>query len=202
METLQEKIQRVVHEEVAVVPYDGQWSQWFQEEQDHLLSCLPRELMRRIERFGSTAIPGLSGKPIVDILVEVTDLEAVKEQIVPVLETQGYEYYWRPTWGDDIPPFYAWFIKRDSSGNRTHHIHMVESYFEHWDRLFFRDYLCEHPDIAKEYAALKWTLAKKYPKNRVAYTKGKTDFIVRITEEAKKYYCFIHTSIERLIDSP
>ena len=79
METLQEKIQRVVHEEVAVVPYDGQWSQWFQEEQDHLLSCLPRELMRRIERFGSTAIPGLSGKPIVDILVEVTDLEAVKE---------------------------------------------------------------------------------------------------------------------------
>ena len=57
--------------------------------------------------------------------------------------------------GDDIPPFYAWFIKRDSQGNRTHHIHMVEKDFEHWDRLLFRDYLIKFPDVAHEYHTLK-----------------------------------------------
>lgn len=76
------------------------------------------------------------------MLVEVTDLRATRDRIVPVLQSQGYDYFWRPTYGDDGPPFYAWFIKRKpSTGARTHHIHMVESRFaEHWDRLLFRDY--------------------------------------------------------------
>ncbi|MBN1847307.1 MAG: GrpB family protein [Deltaproteobacteria bacterium] len=187
-ETLQEKIRRVLQDEITVVPYDAQWPQHFQEEKDHLLSCLPHELIGRIEHFGSTAVPGVPAKPIIDILVEVTDLHAVQEQVVPILETQGYDYFWRPTWGDDVPPFYAWFIKRDSKGNRTHHIHMVEPHFEHWDSLFFRDYLREHPDIAEEYATLKFGLAEKYSGDRVAYTSQKTDFIARVTEEAKRYY--------------
>jgi len=94
----------------------------------------------------------------------------------------------RPTWGDDKPPYYAWFIKCDADGNRTHHIHMIESHFEHWDRLFFRDYLIEHPQTAKEYEALKLKFAKDYHQDRVAYTKAKTHFIVCITKTAKKYY--------------
>jgi GrpB-like predicted nucleotidyltransferase (UPF0157 family) len=56
------------------------------------------------------------------------------------------------------PPFYAWFIKRDKDGNRTHHIHMAESHFEHWDRILFRDYLIEYPDVAREYGNLKMKL--------------------------------------------
>jgi GrpB-like predicted nucleotidyltransferase (UPF0157 family) len=187
-ESLQEKIRRVLQDDVAIVPYDAQWPQRFQEEKDHLLSCLPLELILRIEHFGSTAVPGLPAKPVIDILVEVTDLEETKERIVPILEAQGYDYFWRPTWGDDVPPFYAWFIKRDSAGNRTHHIHMVESHFEHWDRLFFRDYLCEHPGVAQQYANLKLRLAEKHSSDRIAYTNEKTDFIVRVTKEAKQYY--------------
>jgi GrpB-like predicted nucleotidyltransferase (UPF0157 family) len=141
-----------------------------------------------VEHFGSTAVPGLAAKPIVDVLVEVTDLEATKTQIVPILEARGYEYFWRPTHGDDGPPFYAWFIKRDPHGGaRTHHIHMVESSFaEHWDRLLFRDYLIDRPEVAREYAALKRRLASAHPRDRVAYTEGKTEFIVRVTEEAKR----------------
>ena len=123
----------------------------FEQEKNHLLNCLPNNLIRRIEHSGSTAIPNLSAKPIVDILVEVTSPEETKKTIVPILEAQRHDYFWRPTWGDDIPPFYAWFIKRDSKGDRTHHIHMVGNDFEHWDRLLFRDYLTEYPDIAKEY---------------------------------------------------
>jgi len=188
METLRDKIQRVIKEEVAVVPYDPLWPKMFNEEKEHLLSCLPRELIRRIEHFGSTAVPGLPAKPIVDILVEVTNLDETRRLIVPVLEAQGYDYLWRPSWGDDTPPFYAWFIKRDKDGNRTHHIHMIEDHFEHWDRLLFRDYLIEHAEIAKEYESLKLKFSQIHQYDRVAYTKAKTDFIVHITKIAKEYY--------------
>ncbi len=181
METPEQRIQRVLREEVAITPYDSRWPESFAQEKAFLLSCLPNELIRRIEHFGSTAVPGLAAKPIVDILVEVTDLQATRARIAPVLESLGYDYFWRPTHGDDGPPFYAWFIKRDvQTGARTHHIHMVESHFaEHWDRLLFRDYLIEHPQVAREYAQLKTQLVSALPHDRVAYTQGKTDFVVR-----------------------
>src|SRR5713101_3056881 len=98
METLEQRIQRAVQEDVAIVPYDSHWPELFRQEKEHLLSCLPNELLRRIEHFGSTAVPGLASKPVVDLLVEVTDLEATKGEIVPVLQSQGYDYFWRPTW--------------------------------------------------------------------------------------------------------
>jgi GrpB-like predicted nucleotidyltransferase (UPF0157 family) len=190
METLEQRIRRVVQEDVAIAPYDPQWPESFRREKEHLLRCLPNELLRRIEHFGSTAVPGLAAKPIVDMLVEVTDLEATKTRIAPVLEAQGYDYFWRPSHGDDGPPFYAWFIKRDkTSGTRTHHIHMVEAHFvEHWDRLLLRDYLIDHPQVAREYQSLKTQLAFAFPNDRVAYTKGKTAFIVKVTEQAREYY--------------
>jgi GrpB-like predicted nucleotidyltransferase (UPF0157 family) len=188
METFEEKVARVVKEEVAVVPYDPRWVEMFERERLHLLSCLPRDLVKRIEHFGSTAVFGLPAKPIVDMLVEVTSLDQTKQRIAPILEAQGYDYFWRPSWGDDAPPFYAWFIKRDQNGNRTHHIHMVESQFEHWDRLLFRDYLIEHPGVAREYGDLKMRLAGAHCNDRVAYTQAKGDMIQRVTDVAKRYY--------------
>jgi GrpB-like predicted nucleotidyltransferase (UPF0157 family) len=190
METLERRIQRVAQEEVAIAPYDSRWPELFRREKDHLLSCLPNDLIRRVEHFGSTAVPGLAAKPVLDILVEVTDLQATRVRIAPILEAQGYDYFWRPTHGDDGPPFYAWFIKRDAdTGTRTHHIHMIEAEFaEHWDRLLFRDYLAEHTHLANEYQRLKIHLASAFPRDRVAYTKGKTEFIVRVTEDAKRLY--------------
>ncbi len=188
METLEEKIARMVEEDVTVSPYDPRWPEMFEQEKRHLLSCLPNDLVRRIEHIGSTAVPGLSAKPIVDILIEVASLEETKQRIVPVLEAQGYDYFWRPSWGDDTPPFYAWFIKRDKNGNRTHHIHMVESDFPHWNRLLFRDYLIEHEDVALEYGNLKKKLSDMYRNNRRAYTQAKSDFIGRVTARAEQYY--------------
>jgi len=190
METPEQRIQRVVREGIAIAAYDPVWPESFRQEKEHLLSCLPNDLIRRIEHFGSTAIPGLAAKPIVDMLVEVTDLEATKTRIAPVLESQGYDYFWRPTYGEDGPPFYAMFIKRDpQTGTRTHHIHMVEGQFtEHWDRLLFRDYLIEHREVAREYEELKYRLAATATHDRVAYTRGKAQFIVEVTEQAKRYY--------------
>jgi len=190
LETLEQRIRRVIQEDVAVVPYDPQWPEMFHREKEHLLSCLSTDLIRRVEHFGSTAVPGLAAKPVVDILIEVTDLRSTQACIVPVLVQPDYEYFWRPTHGDDGPPFYAWFIKRDvATGVRTHHIHMVERhFFEHWDRLLFRDYLIEHPNVAKEYEALKFRLSSIHSKDRAAYTRGKTEFVVKVTEQAKQYY--------------
>jgi GrpB-like predicted nucleotidyltransferase (UPF0157 family) len=184
-ETLQERIRRVTAEQIELAPYDPSWPARFEAEAAHLRACLPADILGRIEHVGSTAVPGLKAKPVIDMLVEVADLEATRRRIVPLLESQGYEYFWRPTIGDE-PPFYAWFIKRDAQGARTHHIHMVEPDFAHWERLLFRDWLIAHPSDAARYAALKEHLAAKHAGGRVAYTKGKTAFIREITERAKE----------------
>lgn len=186
-DSLEARVRRVLQDGVDVVPYDPRWAGWFLVEREHLLACLPADLVRRIEHFGSTAVPGLSAKPIVDILVEVRDLGETRARIVPVLESQGYEYFWRPTRGDDGPPFYAWFIKRDGSGRRSHHIHMVEAQFqEHWERLLFRDYLIAHPEVARRYQALKLELAARHRGDRLAYGRGKAGCIEAVMAEARR----------------
>ena len=186
-ETLQQRIERFIREEISIVPFDPRWADAFLEEHAHLRACLPPDLVGRIEHFGSTAIPGMAAKPIVDMLVEVSGLDATRERIVPILEGQGYDYFWRPTHGDDGPPFYAWFIRREPrTHTRTHHIHMVEPHFEHWDALLFRDHLIAHPEIAREYEQLKLDLAARFPNDRRAYTDGKTAFVVRVTSDAKR----------------
>ena len=188
METQDERVQRVIREEIDIVPYDPSWPSRFEEEREHLLDCLPQALIRRMEHFGSTAVPGLAAKPIIDMLIEVTNLEQTRLRITPILESQQYEFFWRPARDDDRPPFYAWFIKRDAQGARTHHLHFVEAQCEHWDRLLFRDYLIAHPDVATEYEQLKFRLLERHRNDRVAYTKSKTEFVLRVTEQAREFF--------------
>jgi GrpB-like predicted nucleotidyltransferase (UPF0157 family) len=180
MESTEEKVRRLMAEEVEVVDYDPDWPEMFRKEAAHLRACLPPGLIGRIEHFGSTAVPGLAAKPIIDMLVEVSSLDETRKVIVPILTGQGYDYLWRPTWGNDTPPWYAWFIKRNEAGRRTHHIHMIERNFEHWDRLLFRDYLIGHPEEAHAYGKLKILLARRFPRDRARYTAGKDDFIAGI----------------------
>jgi GrpB-like predicted nucleotidyltransferase (UPF0157 family) len=159
----------------------------FEAEVSFLRKNLPGDIVRRYEHFGSTAVPNLAAKPIIDILVEVSSLEVTRQIVVPILEKEGYEYFWRPSQGED-PPFYAWFIKRNRKGDRTHHIHMVEAESELWDRLYFRDYLRRFPDKAQEYEHLKADLSVRYSHDRVAYSKGKSEFITAMTTEAKELF--------------
>jgi GrpB-like predicted nucleotidyltransferase (UPF0157 family) len=181
---LRERIERVRCEFVEIVPYDPRWPARFVEERDRLHALFPA-LIRRIEHFGSTAVPHLAAKPVVDMLVEVTSLEAAKVQAVPVLQRDGYDYFWRPSDGDDAPPFYAWFIRRNGEGQRTHHIHMVEPGYPQWESLLFRDYLIAHSDVAAAYEDLKRRLAIEFPHDREAYTNGKGEFIRRVTSMAR-----------------
>ena len=182
--SLEQRIEEAVCEEISIVPYNSEWPVWFEKEAEFLWRKLPKSLIIRIEHFGSTAIPGLAAKSIIDILAEVSSLELTQKQIVPLLESEGYDYFWRM----DCEPAYAWFIKRNAEGKRTHHIHMVEADSKLWDRLYFRDYLREFPDEAQRYAELKRSLAEKYLNNRVAYTEGKAQYVISITEEARRYY--------------
>ena len=185
-ESQDDVLRRLDLDVVEIAPYDPAWPAAFRAERDRLRATLPHGLVGRIEHFGSTAVPGLAAKPVVDVLVEVASLDDAKARMVPVLVGQGCDYVWRPTTGDDGGPWYCWFIRRDAEGRRTHHIHAVEPHFPHWERLLFRDWLIAHPDGAAEYAALKRALAQAHPDDRTAYTEGKTAFVLRATEEAKR----------------
>ena len=115
---LKKRVEKLVREKIEIVPYNQNWSQMFEDEVAFLSKKLPQDIIKRIEHFGSTAILELAAKPIIDMLVEVSDLEEVKRRVVPILEAEGYEYFWRPAFGDDGPPFYAWFIKRNFANFR------------------------------------------------------------------------------------
>lgn len=182
-ETLEEKIQRVLRDRVEIAPYDPVWPERFREERERLLARFPT-LIRRIEHVGSTAVPGLAAKPVVDLLIEVESLDRARAEMPEILEGEGYDYFWRPSHGESEPPFYAWFIRRDDAGHRTHHLHCVERDFPQWDWVLFRDHLLGHPEVARDYAELKRNLALANSQDRIAYTKAKGDFIRRYTDLA------------------
>lgn len=179
-----ERIAQLTRERIAIVPYDEGWPKRFAEVETKLTRSLPADLFTRIAHIGSTAVPGLSAKPIIDVQVEVTSLERVRREAVPVMKDLGYEYIWRPTMGEQAP-FYAWFIGRDASGERTEHVHMVEPDQVSIDRLLFRDFLRVHPQEAHRYEMLKRTLNAEHPNDRAAYTAGKTAYIASVVAQAK-----------------
>ena len=182
--SLEQRIEEAIREEISIAPYDPGWPQLYASEAAFLKRILPKSIVLKIEHFGSTAVPGLAAKSIIDMLVEVSSLADTQEQIVPILEAAGYDYFWRT----DVSPAYAWFIKRDSQGKRTHHIHMVEADSKLWERLYFRDYLREFSEEARNYAELKQSVAEKFLHDRIAYTAAKTEYVAAITERAKRYY--------------
>ncbi len=170
-------VARATREPVTITAYDPTWPSRFELEAQHLRACLPPGSVGRIAHFGSTAVPGLAAKPIIDMLVEVPSLQHVHDTIAPMLKHQGYEYFWRPSWRDGVTPEYTWFIKRNAAGERTHHLHMLEKGSALWDRLLFRDYLIAHPQVAQAYGTLKRRIAADTGGDRLAYARAKTRFI-------------------------
>src|SRR5215831_10673483 len=133
---------------MEIVPYDPRWPAAFQAEARRLRDALGT-LALRIEHHGSTAVPGLAAKPIIDIQIAVADLQPLKAYAVP-LASVGYVHVPHP---DDA---FCPFFHRPTEWPHTHHVHVVEAGGEEERRtLAFRDYLREHSDVAREYAALK-----------------------------------------------
>ena len=179
-----ERIRELMSEPIALAPYDPQWPERYAEAVIYLQSVLPADLVLRIDHIGSTAITGCSAKPVIDVQVEVTSLERVRMEVVPVLEADGHEFIWRPTIGEEAP-FYAWFIRRNAEGRRTHHFHCVEPDAASEDRRLFRDALRADPGLVAGYEALKRELSEAHPNDRAAYTKGKTRFVTEVVANAR-----------------
>ena len=165
-------------DEVIVVEYDPRWPEQFAEESERLRQVMGDALVA-VEHVGSTSVPGLPAKPVLDILVGVRAL-AEGEQAVPALASLGYEYR-----GENGIPGRLFFRKGLVPYRRTHHLHMVETGHEQWaPMLSFRDYLRSHPDEARRYEALKHDLADQFRADRRAYTDGKAEFVKAVLKKA------------------
>ena len=165
-------------DEVILAEYDPSWPVRFSEEAERIRQVMGDKLVG-VEHVGSTSIPGLAAKPVIDILVGVTTLDA-GAAAVPALEALGYEYR-----GENGIPGRLYFRKGSVQYRRTHHLHLVEPAHEQWlPMIAFRDYLRSHPDTARQYEALKRDLADQFHDNRKAYTDGKADFVQAILEKA------------------
>jgi len=162
------------------VEYDPRWPTLYEEEKDRILA-VAGDFIVAIEHIGSTAVPGLGGKPIIDILPAVRSL-ADAEQCIGPLEGIGYEYVQEY---NDLIPERRYFHKGPEDA-RTVHLHMVEQTSEFWERhLSFRDWLRTHPEDAQEYYRLKTELAARFGPDREGFTHAKGPFIESIVARAR-----------------
>ncbi|MBN1954768.1 MAG: GrpB family protein [Anaerolineae bacterium] len=157
---------------VVIVDYDPQWPIRYEEEKLRILKVIGDKVID-IQHVGSTAVPGLGAKPIVDIMVAIYSLDDAATCFDP-LAAIGYQYV--PEYEAFIPE--RRFFVKGSPETRTHHLHMVERRSNFWrDHLLFRDFLRTHPEVARRYHALKRELAQRYGTNRNGYTDAKGAFI-------------------------
>lgn len=179
VETIEERSGRRVirlrtrlEEPVRIVPYDPEWPRCFELERTALEEAIGPWATGGIHHVGSTAVPGLAAKPIVDVLVGVDSLDASRACFDPLA---GLGYLYAPYLAEEM----HWFCKPHPS-RRTHHLHLVPTGSPRFrEELAFRDLLRADPALADEYEALKRDLAERLACDRDAYTEAKGDFIGR-----------------------
>lgn len=164
--------------QVLVVPYDPSWQTAFDTEKQRILEACPSDSSVVIEHVGSTAVPGLCAKPILDIMIGIpSNKDGVS--LVPFLAELGYFYK-----GENGIPGRHYFTL---GSPRTHHVHMVERNGPIWKKhLLFRDHLRNHLEDRNEYATLKKSLSESFPTDRLRYTESKNELIQTIVEKARK----------------
>lgn len=163
------------NETFELADYNPEWPVLFQKESDLIEAALGNKAVE-IQHIGSTSVPGLRAKPIIDILVAVENFEPIEEYI-RCLEPIGYHYQ---THENDAERLFFW-----KGLPRTQHLHLVEfATWEHQRHILFRDYLRNHAEIARLYEEIKRELAVAFKGNRPAYTQGKTAFIKSIMARA------------------
>jgi GrpB-like predicted nucleotidyltransferase (UPF0157 family) len=167
---------------IIIVAYDPAWKALFEEERTKLAALLGA-LAVAVEHVGSTAVPGLAAKPIIDLMVGVHSLTEARCRCVEKLPAAGYAY---------LPEYESWlpgelFFRKGVSGPWTHHAHVMEPSNPGWQRrLLFRDYLRGHPDSADAYAKLKRGLAAALKDDIAAYRNAKDEFVAATIAKARK----------------
>ncbi|MDE6722184.1 MAG: GrpB family protein [Bacteroidaceae bacterium] len=166
---------------IILTPHQAQWSDWAVEEIESLQRTLS-DFSPTITHIGSTAIADIWAKPIIDLLVEVP-LDADRLRLKATMERQGYicmsSSAMRQSFNKGYTP--------EGFAERVFHIHARP--IGDNDEILFRDYLREHPSVARDYETLKLSLLPQYEHDRDGYTDAKSDFVRRVTELAKKAFC-------------
>jgi GrpB-like predicted nucleotidyltransferase (UPF0157 family) len=157
-------------EPIQLEPPDPGWPARFEQERVALEGAIGEWILGGIHHVGSTAVPGLEAKPIIDILAGVPDLGTAHACFGPLADL-GYLY------APYLPEEMHWFCKPHPA-RRTHHLHLVPTSSKRYrDELAFRDRLRADPQIASRYVALKRELAERHLDDREAYTEGKSAFV-------------------------
>jgi GrpB-like predicted nucleotidyltransferase (UPF0157 family) len=170
-------------DEIEIVDYDASWPRLFEEERAVIERALPPGQILAIEHAGSTAIPGLAAKPIIDIFIAVASIEVARDTLVAPIEAIGYVH-----WAENPDRTRMFFVKGmpPYGERRTHHIHIVEPRSGRWRSvLAFRDYLRGHPDEIERYRQLKLDLAQRHRSDREAYTRAKASYVLRVVQMAR-----------------
>ena len=160
-------------EPITVVGYNPEWPERAHNERDHLRQLLAPCLVGEIEHIGSTAIPGLAAKPIIDLQAPIRDL-ADADMVDPILAPHGWHYV--PPELDQRP--YRRFFVKVAKDHRSAHLHLMTLGAARWhQQLAFRDALRTTPDLVRAYGQLKVELAHRHSGDREAYTAGKQRFV-------------------------
>ncbi len=172
---------------LKISEYDPTWPAQFEAEKASIQAVMG-EYLRAVEHVGSTSIPDLGAKPVLDLLIIVRDHTPISA-CVPLLEQLAYEY--RGEAGIPGRHFFRKPAMSISGFERTHHLHLVDFSDERGranaeEMLLFRDYLRLHPDIARDYLQLKKSLANQFGSDRASYTNGKTDFVLSVLAKARQ----------------
>ena len=155
---------------ITLSEYDPEWPQRFEDEKQFLLGIVGAYLCGSIEHVGSTAVPGLVAKPVIDIMFGVNSLSR-SAPAIEIITAAGYEY---SSYKMDVM---HWFCK-PSDAHRTHHLHLIPYESALWkERIIFRDLLRSDIGVASAYSALKVDLAVRYEGDRETYTQEKWPFI-------------------------
>ena len=166
---------------VILTEHQSDWNKWYSEEKKMLQGILPEENVARMSHIGSTVIDNIWAKPIIDILVEVT-IDTHLQNIKEILTFNGYTCM---SQSDNTASFNKGYTE-NGFAERVFHLHL--RYVGDNNELYFRDYMMEHPEVAKEYERLKLDLWNQYKHDRDGYTNAKSEFVTRYTKEAKKVY--------------
>lgn len=167
---------------IILSEHRAEWTKFYEQEKDTIISALGTNNMYRINHIGSTSVPGLIAKPTIDILLEIpTDADI--PSLTAALISAGYICNTQP----NNPAPHLMFMKGYTpQGFRGQAVHLHVRFPGDWDELYFRDYLRSHPETAKSYGKLKQNLQLRYEHDRDAYTEAKTDFIQEATRLARK----------------
>jgi GrpB-like predicted nucleotidyltransferase (UPF0157 family) len=169
---------------VILREYYPAWREWYEEEKNNLIRLIGTDSIARISHIGSTAVPGLTAKPTVDILLEINESTDI-DKLIAAISSPEYICLKEADLTIPTPPPHLRFIKGylpDGFAEKVYHIHV--RYPNDWDELVFRDYLLAHPETATEYAALKYKLLKNYEHDRDGYTAAKGAFIREVIGKA------------------